>query len=130
MTALEAPSIVSVPAQLTAIVLLDEHAPLSSTIISRTPVGNAAAADCDTLAGQQSSDLVALTSNDVEINDCKTAAGRAAYERNVALLQTLKQRNDLLSSICSANDPKWVYVRDTLRIQTDVFGIVSKACMQ
>jgi len=90
--------------------------------------GNAAA-DCETEAGLQSTDLVTLTTNDVQIGDCKSAAGRAAYERNVALLQTLKQRDGLLSSICLATDPKWVYVRDTLRIQTDVFGIVSKACM-
>jgi hypothetical protein len=91
-------------------------------------IGSAVADDCDTQAGLQSTDLVTLTKTDIEINDCKTAAGRAAYERNVALLQTLKQRDALLSSICPATDPNWQYVRDTLRIQTDVFSIVSKAC--
>jgi hypothetical protein len=88
-----------------------------------------ALADCDADSASQSHDLVTFVGGMIKVDHCSTAAGKAAYTREVALLRTLNQRNQHLISICAASDPNWVYVRDTLRIQTDLFSkVVAKGC--
>jgi hypothetical protein len=87
-----------------------------------------ALADCDSDSAKQADDLVTFTGNIVNIDNCSTAAGKAAYAAEAALLKTLNRRNRSLSSICAASDPNWVFVEKTLKIQTDVFTRHSEGC--
>jgi hypothetical protein len=85
------------------------------------------AADCTQDGLLQVHDL-ALFSQMADMVNCSTPAGQARYLRNIALLKTLNERNEALKSVCADSDPRWIYARKTLEIQTRIFVRLSKNC--
>src|SRR5438128_1297366 len=90
-------------------------AALATTIVAMQPVS---AADCVTDGQLQAHELAIFVSRYKRIKDCATQDGKLGYKENSDLLETLNRRQKLLATVCPASDARFVYVRDTLAIQT------------